>query len=211
MRSKSAVVVVIGLALAPGLATVAGAAKIFKWTDEKGVTHYGEAIPPEYKDQAAQEMNSSGVTLRKWDSAVTAASTPEQRKAAEEKAAREREEKQRAFEQRRRDLALVNTYTSTREIDDARDRTLQLPTQAIRGLEPRLKRAQDRLSTLQQQALGLTKAGKRVPDALQSDIAEQKLEVETIQADIERHKVQIEVIKAKYEQDKRRYLEVTQR
>ncbi len=210
MRSKP-VVVVAGLALALGLADAAGAAKIYKWTDERGVTHYGEVIPPEYKDQAAQEMSSHGITLRKWDSAATSTVTPEQRKAAEDKAVREREEKQRAFEQRRRDLALVNTYTSAQEIDEARDRTLQLPTQAIRGLEPRLKKAHARLASLEQQAAGLVKAGKRGPDVLGSDITEQKLEVETIQAEIERHKAQIEVIKAKYEQDKRRYLEVTQR
>ena len=201
------VVVLAGLALALGLGGAAAAAKIYKWTDEKGVTHYGESIPPEYRNQAAQEMSSQGITLRKWDAAVT----PEQRKAAEEKAAHEREEKQRAFEQQRRDLALVNTYTSAREIDDARDRTLQLPQQALRGTEPRLKRAQDKLSSLESQATAFTKAGKRVNDALAADLAEQKVEVETIRAEIERHKAQIELIKAKYEQDKKRYLELTQR
>ena len=204
------VVVVAGLALALALADAAAAAKIYKWTDEKGVTHYGEAIPPEYKDQAAQEMSSHGITLRKWDTATPTLS-PEQRKAAEEKAAHEREEKQRAFEQRRRDVALVNTYTSTQEIDAARERTLQLPNQAIRGLEPRLKKAQGRLSSLEQQAAALVKAGKRAPDSTESDIADQKVEVDTIRAEIERNKAQIEIIKAKYEQDKKRYLEVTQR
>jgi hypothetical protein len=203
-------VVVAGLALALALADAAAAAKIYKWTDERGVTHYGEVIPPEYKDQAAQEMSPQGITLRKLD-AVNATNTPEQRKAAEEKAAREREEKQRAFEQRRRDVALVNTYTSAQEIDAARERTLQLPSQAIRGLEPRLKKAQDRLVSLEQQAAGLVKAGKRVPDGVESDIVDQKIEVDTIRAEIERNKAQIEIIKSKYEQDKKRYLEVTQR
>ena len=204
------VVVVAGLALTLALADAAAAAKIYKWTDERGVTHYGEVIPPEYKDQAAQEMSPHGITLRKLD-AVSATLTPEQRKAAEEKAAREREEKQRAFEQRRRDVALVNTYTSAQEIDAARERTLQLPSQAIRGLEPRLKKAQDRLTSVEQQAAGLVKAGKRVPEAVESDIADQKIEVDTIRAEIERNKTQIEIIKSKYEQDKKRYLEVTQR
>ena len=204
------VIVVVGLALALAFADAA-AAKIYKWTDERGVTHYGEIIPPEYKDQAAQEMSPHGITIRKWDQANTSTITPEQRKAAEDKAVREREEKQRAFEQRRRDLALVNTYTSAHEIDAARERTLQLPSQAIRGLEPRLKKAQDRLTGVEQQAAGLVKAGKRVPDAVESDIADQKIEVDTIRAEIERHKAQIEIIKAKYEQDKKRYLEVTQR
>jgi len=202
--------VVAGLALALTLADAA-AAKIYKWTDERGVTHYGEMIPPEYKDQAAQEMSHHGITLRKWDAAAASTITPEQRKAAEDKAAREREDKQRAFEQRRRDLALLNTYTSPQEIDDARDRNLQLPSQAIRGLEPRLKRAQERLTSLEQQAAGLAKAGKRVPEALHADTADQKVEVETIQAEIERHKAQIQAIRAKYEEDKKRFLEVSQR
>jgi hypothetical protein len=202
--------VVAGLALALTLADAA-AAKIYKWTDERGVTHYGEMIPPEYKDQAAQEMSHHGITLRKWDAAAASTITPEQRKAAEDKTAREREDKQRAFEQRRRDLALLNTYTSPQEIDDARDRNLQLPSQAIRGLEPRLKRAQERLTSLEQQAAGLAKAGKRVPEALHADTADQKVEVETIQAEIERHKAQIQAIRAKYEEDKKRFLEVSQR
>jgi Domain of unknown function (DUF4124) len=210
MRVKP-VVVVTGLAFALALANAATAVKIYKWTDEKGVTHYGEVIPPEYKDQAAQEMSPNGITLRKWDAAAASPSTPEQRRAAEDKAVRERQEKQRAFEQRRRDLALVNTYTSAEEIDGARDRTLQLPTQAIRGLEPRLKKAQERLTSLEQQTAGLAKGGKRVPESLQADIAEQKTEVETIQAEIERDKAQIQAIRVRYEEDKRRYLEVTQR
>jgi len=202
--------VMAGLALALTLADAA-AAKIYKWTDEKGVTHYGEVIPPEYKDQAAQEMSHHGITLRKWDAAAASTITPEQRRAAEDKAVREREERQRAFEQRRRDLALLNTYTSAQEIDDARDRNLQLPNQAIRGLEPRLKKAQERLTSLEQQMAGLAQAGKRVPEHLRADVAEQKEEVETIQAEIERHKAQIQVIRGKYEEDKKRYLEVTQR
>ncbi|HTS54344.1 MAG TPA: DUF4124 domain-containing protein [Burkholderiales bacterium] len=201
------VVVAAGLALALAQANAAMAAKIFKWTDERGVTHYGEVIPPEYKDQAAQEMSKQGLTIRKWDSAIT----PEQRKAAELKAVRERDDKQRDFEQRRRDLALVNTYTSAREIDEHRDRTLQLPVQAIRGLEPRLKRAQDRLAALQRQAAAFTDAGKQVPNGLELDLADERSEVSSIRAEIDRHKAEIEVIKVKYDGDKKRYLELTQR
>ena len=203
------VVVAAGLALALAQADAATAAKIFKWTDERGVTHYGEVIPPEYKDQAAQEMSRQGLTIRKWDPAIT----PEQRKAIEAKAVRERDDKQRGFEQRRRDLALVNTYTSAQEIDEHRDRTLQLPVQAIRGLEPRLKKAQDRLDSLQQQVATFTNAGKRVPHGLDLDLdlADETSEVNSIQAEIDRHKAEIEVIKRKYEVDRKRYLELTER
>jgi phage protein D len=203
----SRMVFLVGLVLAFALADAAAAAKIYKWTDEKGVTHYGESIPPEYKDQGAAEMTTQGITVRKWDPA----SKVDPRKVTEEKAAHEREEKQRAFEQRRRDMALVNTYTSPKEIDDARERTLQFPMQAIRALDSRLKRAQEKLTALEEQAASLSKAGKRVPDGLEQDIVDQKVEVDTIKAEIDRHQAQVQAVKAKYEEDKKRYLELTQR
>jgi hypothetical protein len=198
-----------GMALAIALAGPAGAAKIYKWVDEKGVTHYGESIPPEYKDQAATEMTNQGMTVRKWG----AAPTPEQRSVEAAKAVqeKEKEDKKQAFEQRRRDMALVNTYTSSREIDDARDRSLQLPMQAIKGLDPRLKRAQDKLAALQQQAAGYSHAGKPVPDAMEQDLEDQKLEVESMQAEMGRYRAQVDAIRAKFDADKRRYQELTQR
>jgi hypothetical protein len=198
-----------GVVFALAFANPAGAGKIYKWVDEKGVTHYGEAIPPEYKDQAAAEMTNQGLTVRKWG----AAAAPDQRDPTVVKAAqeREKEEKKQAFEQRRRDLALVNTYTSPHEIDDARDRTLQLPTQALKGLEPRLKRAQGKLGGLQQQAAGYVNAGKPVPDALEQDLEDQKLEVESMQAEMGRYQAQVNAIRAKFDADKKRYEELTQR
>jgi hypothetical protein len=182
------------------------AGRIYKWVDEQGVTHYGQSIPPEYRDQGGAEMSKGGMTVRRIDPA----STPEQRKAAEDKARREKDEQKRVFEQRRRDTALLNTYTSPREIDEARDRNLALPLQAIRGLEPRVKRSEERLETLEQRADGFEQVGKPVPDHLKDDIAEQKLELEGLHADIERHKSQIKAIQTRFEQDKQRYVELTE-
>jgi hypothetical protein len=205
MRANS-LVLLAGLALALALVDAAAAAKIFKWVDEKGVTHYGETIPPEYKDQAATEMNNRGVTLRKWG----AAAKPVQQKVGDDQVARDKEEKQRAFEQRRRDLALVNTYTSAREIDDVRDRTMQLPTQALRGFEPRLKKTQEKLAALEQQAAAYGKAGKPVPENLAQDIEEHRIDADSLKAEIDRYQAQIQAIKERYEADKRRYIELTQ-
>jgi hypothetical protein len=204
---REAMVLLISLSFGFGLSNAVGAAKIFKWTDEKGVTHYGEAIPPEYKDQASTEMSKHGLTVRKIDAAATG---NEQKKAAEEKAIKDREEKQRAFEQRRRDMALMNTYTSAREIDEHRERTLQVPMQTLKGLEPRLKKAQDRLASLQGQAAALAKKGKST-DVVDQDIADEKAEIDSLKADMERGQAQIEAIKAKFDADKKRYLELSQR
>ncbi len=200
-------VLLVSLTFGFGLADAVGAAKIFKWVDEKGVTHYGETIPPEYKNQASTEMSKHGVTVRKVEAANTGL---EQKKAAEEKAIKDREEKQRAFEQRRRDMALMNTYTSAREIDEHRERTLQVPMQTLKGVEPRLKKAQDRLASLQSQAAALAKKGKPT-DLLDQDIADEKAEIDSMKADMDRGLAQIEAIKLKFDADKKRYLELSQR
>jgi chromosome segregation ATPase len=203
---------VLALILVLALTSVAGAVqageRIFKWVDEKGVTHYGQTIPTEYRDQAASEMNKRGLTVKRID--AVAMITPDQRRAAEERAQRDREEQKRQFEQRRRDIALVNTYTSTREIDDARERSLAVPIQALKGLEPRLKKAQERLTTLQAQMENIRHSGKTVSDQLQEEANEQKLEVDSLRTEQERYEGQIAAIRAKYENDKKRYVELSE-
>jgi hypothetical protein len=205
-RLASVLLGLAGLLVAAGAAAGAQPGRIYKWVDEKGVTHYGQSIPLEYRDQGMDEMSKAGMTVRR----IEAAATPEQRKAAEDKARREKEDQKRLFEQRRRDTALLNTYTSPREIDEARERSLSLPTQAIRGLEPRVKRAEERLATLQGRADALQKAGKPVPEPLKEDISEARLELDGLRSDIDRQQSQIEAIRTRFDQDKQRYLELTQ-
>jgi hypothetical protein len=182
------------------------AGQMYKWVDEQGVTHYGQSIPPEYQDQAAAELNRSGMTVRKID----AASTPEERRALEEKLEREREEKKRLAEQARKDRALVNTYGSANEIDAARDRNLALPTQALRTLEPRLKKAQARVAKLEAQRDEQTTAGKPVSQYLLEDIEAEKREVQSIRSDMDRHAAMIATIRTRYEGDRKRFIELTE-
>ena len=62
MTKLKTVVRVIGLVFAAGV-LVPGAAlagKLYKWVDENGVTHYGDAIPPEYSKQTHDVLNEQG-------------------------------------------------------------------------------------------------------------------------------------------------------
>jgi len=212
MRLNPPATAVLALILALALTNAAGAVqageRIYKWVDEKGVTHYGQTIPTEYRDQAASEMNRQGLTVKRID--AVAVITPDQRRVADERAQRDREEQKRQFEQRRRDIALVNTYTSTREIDDARERSLALPMQAIKGVEPRLKKAQEKLTALQGQMENIRHSGKAVPDSLQDESNEQKLEVDSLRSEKERYEGQIAAIRGKFENDKKRYVELSE-
>src|SRR3954447_18581929 len=51
----------------------------YRWTDEQGVVHYGDRIPPQYAQQERSVLNSQGVEVRRLD----AQKTPEQRAAEE--------------------------------------------------------------------------------------------------------------------------------
>jgi len=182
------------------------AVKIYKWVDDRGVTHYGEIIPPQFRDNSATELSKRGVTLKHIDGTLT----PEQRKIAAERAALEKQEQKRQAAQRRRDNALLNTYTSTREIDVARERTLALPQQAIRGLGPRLDHAQDRLAKLEEQAGKLRSSGRQVPPHLAEDIDLQRQVVGEITLDIDRHNGEIQTINRRFDADKQRFAELTE-
>jgi len=182
------------------------AVKIYKWVDDRGVTHYGEIIPPQFRNTSATELSKRGVTLNRIDGTLT----PEQRKSAEERARLDKAEQKRKLTQRRRDNALLKTYTTTREIDVARERTLALPHQAIRGLGPRLNSSQERLTKLEEQAGRLRSAGRQLPPHLVEDIDLQRQMVGEIRLDIDRHNAEIQAINRRFDADKQRFAELTE-
>ena len=36
-------------------------AKLYKWVDDKGITHYGEVIPPEYANKEIDSLKKSEI------------------------------------------------------------------------------------------------------------------------------------------------------
>src|SRR3954469_25907946 len=82
----------------------------YKWTDEKGVTHYGDSVPAEYSQREERLLNSQGVEVQKRQAEMSPAE-------AAEYAAPQREESER----RQHDMFLVSTYPSVKEIENVRD------------------------------------------------------------------------------------------
>lgn len=201
------------VAVAFAVLTILGAAgtahaakKLYKWVDEKGQVHYTETIPPEAVNRSSTELDRRGRQLKQNE----AAPKPEEIKAAQEQAEQRKIEEKKAYEQHRRDNALMNTYTSEAEIDTARDRNLSAPTAMIKGMEPRLKQIQTRLDGLKRNADALTKAGKPVPEATREDIATAEHELEVVNAEYKAKQAEIQRISDKYMADKARYRELAE-
>lgn len=202
---KSHVFIILTATLALATSGASAAAKLYKWVDEKGQVHYSESMPPEHKDKGSTELDRRGRVLKKNDAAIPS----ETAKLDEEGLARKRLEEKRLYEQRRRDSALINTYTTEAEIDVARDRNLSLPMQAIKGIEPRLKEAWARLEALKGQADALTKSGKVVPDALREDILLEEKQVALFEGELRAKQTEATHIREKYDADKMRFRELS--
>ncbi len=182
----------------------AAEAKLYKWVDEKGVTHYGETIPPEYADKDNVQFSDKGTVIKKTEKV-----SPEERRAKAEQAAKKRAEDKAAFEQRRKDNMLLSTFSSENEIDLARDRNLQQVDAVINSIQLLHKSAVKTLESYHQEVDERTKAGKKIPESLLADITDTEIQVKKLQQDLTKAQEKSAAVRASYEADKLRYRELT--
>ena len=201
------IAVAFAVLTALGAAGIAHAAKtLYKWVDDKGQTHYTETIPPEAVNKGSTELDRRGRQLKQNQ----AAPKPEEIKTAQDQAEQRKIDEKKAYEQHRRDNALMNTYTSEAEIETARERNLSAPTAMIKGLEPRIKVVQTRFDGLKRNADALVKAGKPVSEVAREDLAAAERELELINAEYKAKQAEIQRISDKYAADKVRYRELAE-
>ena len=173
-------------------------AKLYKWVDSNGTTHYGETVPPEYANREAVKLEKGRIQQR-----VDTRSKPGQKQTARDPAA----EKDR-IEAERHDNALLNTYSSEKEIDLARDRNLQQVEARINSYRTLLKSAGENLASLQQEQERLIQQKRKIPKSLEEDLDEAQQRIDNFQADLDNSQREQEMVKARYAADKARYREL---
>jgi chromosome segregation ATPase len=197
-RSKLLVALIVGTTF-----SLPASAKLYKWVDDNGITHYGETIPPEYAGKDRSELKAGRVI--KTEEILT----PEKRRAREQEEAKKREAEKAAAEQQRHDKTLISTYNSAKEIELARGRSLQQIDARVTGTSSLIKTANDNLIALQKEAENLTKAKKKVPLSLEEDLQEAQARLEKLQKDLEKTQAEKAALNARYDADKARYIEMT--
>jgi hypothetical protein len=180
------------------------AAKLYKWVDDNGTTHYGETVPPEYANKDRLELNQAGRVIKSEE-----VPTPERRRAKELEDAKKRDDANTALEQQRHDKTLINTYNSVKEIDQARIRSLQQVDARINVINSYIKTANDNLLALQKEADGYTNANRKIPDSLQEDLQDAQARLTKLQHDSEIPKAEKAAFEARFDADKARYIELT--
>lgn len=136
----------------------------YKWVDEKGITHYGDYVPPEYAKRERAVLNQEGVVIRRLE----AEKTPEQRAAD---ALRLRDTESR----KQHDQFLLNTYTSVGDIETLRDQRLEQIVGQSAAAKQYVESLNSRLTGLQAKAqlfkpYSGDAGARRMPDDLAADL-----------------------------------------
>lgn len=179
------------------------AGRMFKCVDAKGKVYYTQLPPKECLGKETEELSRQGQVVKRSEAALT----PEQRAQREAERKKMLELEQTAREERRKNQALLNTYSSEKDIEDARSRALKDNQEAIQDSEKRIAEAQKRRQKLESEKEFYTK--KPIPAKLQDDIKNSELEINSQRQLLDAKKKQVSEINAKYDSDKKRYLELT--
>jgi hypothetical protein len=194
-------IAIIAAALALPLA--AQAQTTYRCTGTDGKKYYGSTIPMQCGGQPVEQLNSQGRVMRRIDP-----EGDEKAKADKEAAeAKKREEELATREETRRSRALLATYTSERDIEDARHRALTDNQKAVDDV-------QGKIDAIKKRRAGFDKElefykGKEPPQRLTSDIKNAEIDLKAQEDLMAAKKKEVANINSKYDEDKKRYHELT--
>lgn len=189
-----------------------GALAAFKCVDEKGLTHIGDTPPPACASVVIYEVSKSGMVLRRIDPSLT----PEQIRSKADESERRKAADIAAAEQNRKDLSLMNSFSSEREFDVTRDRNIEPLRARIASAEERLKAIDERKARIDEE-MEFYKAGKAKSSGKSRDQPPPMLVHENQRLDAEKktlsnavvgYEREIEQVRAKFEVDKKRWLAI---
>jgi uncharacterized protein DUF4124 len=180
--------------------------KLYQWTDDKGVVHYGDSVPPEYAKADRNVLNQQGVHVGFEQGELT----PEQRAEKARLAAEAEKAKQQREEIARRDKMLLETYISVSDIEDLRNRRLELLESQIKVTELYLANLRKRLLTLQDEASNYKPYTARenapqVPENLQTDISRTVGSINLYEQTLSHARSTQETVRNSFDDDIRRF------
>ena len=196
-----------GLAIAAGVLIAipqAANAQSYRCTGKDGKKYYGQTIPDQCIGQMVEQLDAQGVVVRRIEN-----------QSAEEKAAKKADEKKKAEdaaakkEEDRRNRALLATYSSEKDIEEARARALADNQTALKETQRRI----DEIKKRQAQLAGEMEFYKKnpAPPKLQNDVKAAQTDLEAQQTLLEAKKKEVDSINARYDEDKKRFAALTKK
>ncbi len=177
----------------------------YRCTSKDGKRYYGSTIPRQCLGERIEQLNRQGMVVKRIDPE----GDEKTRAAQEAEAARKQEQAAARREEERRNRALLATYTSERDIEDARQRALDAHGRTLQEVELRIEALRKRRAGYDKE-LEFYKGGKP-PVKLQQDIRNAEIDLQAQESLLAAKKKEGEAINGRYDEDRKRYLELTGR
>jgi len=174
------------------------------WTNDTGTRECSFTVPLQYRGREIQIMNSQGQVIR----TIPADKTPEEKKRAAAQAKIEAEKKRIRDEQRRKDIILLNTFTTVDDIIFSRDTKITAIESIIKISESNRLKQQKLLDKYTQRAGNFERKSKKVPDSILKEVEKYKRKIKEVDDFIENRKQEKLTIFQKYERDINRFKEL---
>jgi hypothetical protein len=153
-----------------------------------------------------EQLSPQGLVIKRIDPE----GSEKERKAKEAEAAAKREQETAAKEAERRNRALLATYTSERDIEDARQRALADNQNAVAEVQAKIEALKkNRAKYVKELEFYQDKKGAAKPPAkLAQDIQNADIDLKAQEDLLAVKQKEVATINAKYDEDKKRYLEL---
>jgi hypothetical protein len=183
--------------------------RLFKWTDDQGVVHYGDKVPPEYANRDRDVLNEQGVIVAFEEGEITEAEAA----AAADRAAQAESERLAKAEIARHDRMLLETYVSVGDIEELRNRRLELVESQIKVTELYLGNLRKRLVSLQEEASAYKPYTTRenapqIPENLQLDISRTTSMISLYEQTLSRTRANQAELRESFDEDIERFREL---
>jgi hypothetical protein len=181
----------------------AAAQKLYKYVDSEGRVRYTDRPPIDMTGRASEQLNRQGTVVKRNDGALT----PEELAAREEERKRKLEADAIAREEKRKNTALLTTYPTLADLEDAHTRALSNNAEAKKQVEIRIAELKKRQERLNGEAEFYK--GKPLPAQLKRDLFELESDLRAQSELLAVKNSEVELINTRFAEDKRRYLELT--
>jgi hypothetical protein len=183
-----------------------GQSTVYKWVDENGELHYGQTLPPEYKDLAHERLSNSGTVVDRTDRTLT----PEERKALRDQEAVTRRLQVERDAREKKDRLLLAAYRSEQDILEVMGGELEVLEEQQELIGASVRDQRNSLRDLVAQAADFERVGQPVPAEVQNPIASIKGVIVRQSNQLNRLKEQLAFSRKNYEEDLARYRSLTQ-
>jgi len=202
--SSRTIFAALTLMLLPGLAL---AQVTYRCTGKDGHKYYGSTIPPQCYGRLVEQINAQGLVVKRFDP------EGEEKERAEKaaQAAKKKEDDTLTKEETRRNRALLATYTSENDIEDARRRALADNEKQVKEVEQKIDALKKTRAKYDKELEFYQdkKSGKSTPPAkLSMDIKNAEIDLKAQEGLLEAKKKEVSSINAKYDEDKKRFVEL---